>query len=116
MLEKDIALAAGNVDGRRRQRRLTGTLEDDAHLTHQRQIGVAQQGDAQTQLLRGGDEVSGGITADRKQVIPELRQLSCDFFQLDQLVAAESSPTAAVEDQDSRLGRQGATEVELLAR
>ena len=114
MLEENVPLPAGDVDGWCGQRLFARALENDPHLSHEGQIGVGEQGYAQGQFLCGFRNRCGLFAADGEQMVPELRKLSCDFFQLDQLVAAESSPAAAVEHEDGRLRRDGAAEVETL--
>ena len=82
VLEEDLPALAGDVYGWCRQRLLARTVESDPHLPHQGQPRVGEQADAQPQFLRGGDEVIRRLAADGEQLVPELGQLRCYFFQL----------------------------------
>ena len=115
VLEEDISLRADEIDRGCGQGLLARTLEDDPQFAHEGQIGVSQKIDAQSQSLRRFCACSGIFTTDGEQLVPELRKLPSDFFQLDQLVATESSPPTAVEDEDGRFCRDGAAEIEALA-
>ena len=93
VLEKDISLPAGEEDRWCRQWLLARALEVPICL-----IRVREQSYGQGQFVSGFDERGRSFTADGEQLVPELRKLSRYFFQLDQLVATESSPPAAVKD------------------